>query len=417
MIGLILASALSTPDNVLLVILDDISNQFVNAYGEGPASSQPPTPHLDRLARHGVLFNNAYSNPLCSPTRATIFTGRYSFRTGIGHIIQANSGEGLRRSETTLPELMHLAGYTSALAGKWHLGQTTSTLIDPILHGWDLFVGTRGNISDYWSYRQDLAFPWVSKKLPPTDYSTVTITSHALELVDRLPEPWFVTVSYHAPHTPWHVPPSHLHTQGNPESYLEMYMAMVEAVDTELGRLLHKVDLDDTTVIVLADNGTVGDSLEAPGKGTLYEGGVNVPMIVAGSAVPAESAGTVTEALVNTTDLYETILGIAGLTGRAEDSISILPVLRDPSRSMRDLAFAEHFKPNQAVPPITMRMVRDRRYKLIRPQDGTSTEEFFDLAEALPGTDGPSLPLVSLNREQREAYTRLDAFLRQVPLP
>ena len=134
------------PQNVLLVILDDIGVDKIAAYGEHPNPAKTPT--IDALASRGVLFRTAWANPFCSPTRATLLTGRYGFRTGIGHVVDLFSlNHGLSIDEFGLPEAMTLAtGQRSAILGKWHLGGDFEGINHPLQFGFEVFAGSRGNL-------------------------------------------------------------------------------------------------------------------------------------------------------------------------------------------------------------------------------------------------------------------------------
>ncbi|MHC5212536.1 MAG: sulfatase-like hydrolase/transferase, partial [Planctomycetota bacterium] len=130
--------------NVLIVVADDLGVDMVGAYGEG--SDPPPTPVIDSLASQGVLFRNAWSNPVCSPTRAALLTGRPAFRNGIGYIVDASPNNlALPYAEVTLPEMLALGtggNYRSGAFGKWHLGNdSVGGALAPNLAGFDHFAG------------------------------------------------------------------------------------------------------------------------------------------------------------------------------------------------------------------------------------------------------------------------------------
>ena len=374
--------------NVLLLIADDLGNQSVGIYDEGPPEDQPPTPTLDRLARSGVWFGNAYANPICSSTRATIFSGRYSFRTGIGNNVKGERERGLAPEVTTLPEVLSHAGYQCALVGKWHLGWSVSERALPIQHGWQWFTGTERNLPDH--FRMEWYRASSNRQDPPLDisaYSASYTTDRALDLLHHLPSPWFVTVSYHAVHGPEHVPPPHLHDYGTVVDPDLRYLAMVQALDTEIGRLLASPDLDwrRTLVIFLSDNGARAERVQfQPGdveraKGTVSEAGTNVPLIVSGFGVVP--GGGQTTALVNTTDLFATCLDIAGFPGSpvpVHDSESFAAVLANPADpGPRSWVFSEVFPVPDPERPTDERAVRGARYKLSVEARG-GTFEFHD---------------------------------------
>lgn len=388
--------------NVLLVVADDIGNDRVGAYAEHPDPGHTPT--LDALAAQGILFRNAYANPICSPTRATILTGRYCFRTGVGgNVLIDSDAATLSFDEVTIPELLP-AAYSNAAVGKWHLGYGA---LHPNLSGFDRFTGSLHNldrldgIASYyrWSKLTD-GLLQISETYATTDTADETVC-----LAQSLPEPWFIYCAFNAPHDPYEAPPDPLHTydlQGDPLDSIPLHKrAMIEAMDSELARILAALPTN-TVVIFVGDNGTEGQGTDPPtvpghAKGTVYEGGVNVPLIVAGPGVAQGECA----ALVNTTDLFATVIELAGGWSEAEDSVSIVPYLSDPSLpSLRETVFFEKFAKNNSL-----RGMRDERYKLIRAAGQGIHEEFYDLAFD-PDEQEDLLPL-GLTPEEEEAYQRL----------
>lgn len=418
------------PGNILLVIVDDMGNDKVSAYGEHPAA--PPTPNIDALAARGVLFRNAYANPVCSPTRATIMTGRYSFRTGVGDVIIVKKPvAALPYAEVTLPELFDLAApgtWKHALVGKWHLGSASFGYgINGLQQGWQHYYGVPGNLSDYFSWTK--FEDGVSST--ETEYITTVQIDDALRFTQQLQEPWMITLSTTAAHTPFHVPPANLHTQtlsGDPKlSKVEHFDAVVEALDTELGRLFASIDpavFARTTVILIGDNGTPGGAVTAPfdptkAKGFLNETGVNVPLIVAGYGVPARGAEC--QALVGSVDLFATLAELAGINPRAVlgenlplDSVSLVPYFSQPGRSpLREYAYVEKFSPNGvAQPTIAGRAIRDERWKLIQRQG--ASDQLYDLGSLI--VEGEDLLKGSghLTPTQQEGYNGLLARLKSL---
>jgi arylsulfatase A-like enzyme len=247
--------------------------------------------------------------------------------------------------------------------------------------------------------------------------------------------PWFCYLAFHAPHAPLHEPPAELHHVvvdaapkdriGNAGRDRQLFRAMVEALDTEIGRVLDGLGdaLDSTTVIVIGDNGTKASVASAPfdaqhAKGSVYEGGVLVPLIVAGPSVSRR--GSVSDALVHAVDVFATVAELAGvaleaaLPGVELDSQSLVPYLQDPARaSRRDVLYTELFEPNGFGPRTSFaRAIRDDRYKLIASSDG---DELYDLsvdpyeqtdllapADVDPDTSAASARL----RKQLEAFAR-----------
>jgi arylsulfatase B len=359
--------ALAEPGNVLVLIADDLGAYSLAAYG--PGADLPPTPRIDRMAATGVVFRNVWSQPLCSPTRATIETGRYGFRTGVGtNIDSCCTVPALPLEEVTLPEMLDLGtgGRTAhAMIGKWHLAsEQVGGDFAPNLAGYGHFAGEmEGQIADYYRWRKVVdGVATITSR-----YATSACVDDALAWIRQQTGRWVCVVGFQAPHTPFHAPPARLHTQvlpsvvppsdcsgPDPASARPFYKAMVQALDTEIGRLLDGLpDGEHTTVLFLGDNGNVNCTLSPPdsrpGKGSLYEGGIHVPMIASGYRVGRP--GTCS-ALVNTTDFFATVGELAGvdlsatLPGLTLDSRSFVPCLADPRASVRDWIYAETFSRN-----------------------------------------------------------------------
>ena len=371
-----LVASVQAQSNVLILVADDLGIDMLATYGQG--SDLPQTPTLDSMAARGVQFQNAWSNPVCSTTRATILTGRYSFRTGVGTIVDENWA--LQPGEWILPEILdqQVSGYAHAAIGKWHLGNTSvGGASAPNLAGFSHFAGALANLPNYFNWTYVVNGTSVQSEA----YATTQTTQDAINWIDATPEPWLCYVAFNAPHAPFHAPPPSLHSVNlggvgspleNPRPY---YKAMVEAMDTEIGRLFEALGtrIDSTHVLFVGDNGTSAEVTVAPflpshAKGTVYQGGVQVPLIVTGPWVMEK--GSQCDALVSTADLFATVLEIAGVqapTGVEIDAISLAPYFADPALpSLREVAFAELFAPNGFGPyTILRRAVRDDRFKLV----------------------------------------------------
>ena len=416
----------STPPNVLVLLTDDQGTDQIGVYAEHP--DPPLTPRMDALAAEGVLFRNAWANPTCSPTRAALLTGRLGRRTGVGDALQYAQGRELPLSEVTLPEALAVAPvpYASAAIGKWHLSAYNSpTAVDhPNVSGFDYFAGSMANLNDH----------WLSDGLGHHFYHWEKITNGNVEKVDRfattvtvddtlaqmreLPEPWFLYVAFNAPHKPLMPPPEELHHQGAlgvDSGERVLYRANVEALDAEIGRLLDEMDPEiraRTTVIFASDNGTPSHAIREPwdagrGKQTPYEGGVNVPLIIAGPQV--EVPGSESLALVNVLDIFATALEVADASppeGVQLDSQSLVPFLADPENSGRDIVYTERFVPSGPPPyNIDWRISRDGRFKVVDRQVSVG---LFDLADR--DDDGDPIELESLDEASRaQAQGLLDA--------
>lgn len=359
------------PPNVLVIVADDLGVDMVPAYGVG--SDYPHLPTIDGLVADGMMFHNVWASPTCSPTRATIQTGRYGFRTGIGSIVDLATSfgqtvDGLPLEEITLPEMLDAGTkqrYAHAAIGKWHLGSVgLGGPLAPNVAGYDHFAGILSNFGATATY-----FEWPrvvdGAVVTSTTYATTQNVDDALAFIRSAPEPWFCHLAFSAPHAPFHEPPAELHgvdlSVGGARA---KYKAMVQAMDTEMGRLFDSISpptLGRTNVMFLGDNGTPGpvvppnvDGTKA--KGTLFEGGVRVPLIVTGPAVA--QPGSTSSQLVHTVDLFATIADLAGVDLAATypdvtfDAISFAPLLADPDApSERTVLLTEQFNPNGAVPP------------------------------------------------------------------
>ena len=337
---------LSGIENVLLIIADDMGVDNVTAYAEHSQSAFTPT--IDQLAGQGMLFQNAWANPSCAPTRGALMTGRYAFRNGATH---PNSGQNvLDTDEITIAEVISDFGYQTALFGKWHLGNgggggfggmggggaSDGTL--PNDQGFDHYSGhINGNIQDYFSWpKATLTAPGQTtngNEITETGYATEVNTQEAISWVNATTNPWLAIVSYAAPHDPFHVPPadrySNINLNGNvgqvcgrgADSNNNCYRAAAEAMDSYVGDLLTGIDpakLANTLIIFMGDNGTPTQVTIPEGiydtdhaKGSVYQGGVRVPLIMAGGSDVNIATGEIT-ALMDVTDLFSTIIDIAG---------------------------------------------------------------------------------------------------------
>lgn len=434
-----------TGRNILLIVADDIGVDKVGAYYKSATGDAAPvdpgqlpaTPVLDAMAARGLRFDNAWSNPVCSPSRALIQVGRHSHRTGLGFIVPypSESTVELQLSEVTLPEMLKSAApvpYTTALIGKWHLGSALSGGNQaPVISGYDHFAGTLKNFADFYSW------PYVKdgEASIQTEYATSRQVDDALEWIGDQPGPWFCALNFNAPHAPFHAPPEHLHSvdlsqAGEPaDDPVPYYNAMVEAMDAEIGRLLRQLDLAETTVLFVGDNGSTKKIIVSPhdpqkGKGTLYQGGINVPLIATGAGI--EQPGRVVSGLVGLTDLFATIGELAGVdveefavaSSLLLDSISAAPYFVAPGKdSLRDLIYAERFLNNGFGPFYQYRQAaRDSRYKLIR-DIALGEDELYDLrSDPLEKVDLLA-PGATLTPAEAERYQRLSTYLEATTGP
>ena len=371
---------IQTKPNILLIIADDMGLDACPGYNIG--ATKPHMPNLQSLINTGIRFNNVWSNPTCSPTRAGILTGKYGFRTGVTKV-----GDPLSTSEISiqkyLDEKTNLA-YNHAVIGKWHLDKSAS---HPNNMGINYFAGTvGGGVPSYtnWTLNTD------GITTSSSEYITTKLTNLAIDWVKNQTQPWFLWLSYNAPHIPFHLPPNNLHSQGDlptgqtniDSNPLPYYLAAIEAMDTEMGRLINSMSEQEkanTIIIFVGDNGTPNQVAQEynsrKAKGSIYQGGINVPMIVSGKGVGRMNE--IEDALINTTDIFATIADIAE-TGTTEinDSKSFKPLLLDTNMATkREYVYTEMGNDNGTL-DVT---IRNATHKYILFSDGS--ESLYDLIE------------------------------------
>ncbi len=373
----------TAPPNILLIIADDLGLDASAQYAL--SEDVPNTPNLDALAARGVVFDNAWATPACTTTRATIITGEHGVHSGVS-FVPAVLPSGTVSLQSYLDREPTTASYNTAIFGKWHLGGPSPPTDHPLRFGVDTYAGNlAGTIDDYarWPLTVD-SLTEVSET-----YHTTAVTDLAIDWLEQQERaPWFLWVAYVAPHSPFHLPPANLHTQSlsgtsediaaNTRSY---FLAAIEAMDTEIGRLLEAIEpaaRANTVVVFLGDNGTPRRVLDRSafgvghGKGTLYEGGVRVPLIVAGATV--DEGGRHDETLVNTTDLFATLVELAGGPSPGyRHSHSFAHRLRSESGDARPYNYVEFESRG-----VTGWAVRNAQYKLIRFDGGG--QELYDLS-------------------------------------
>lgn len=431
------ASSQESP-NILFIISDDMGIETVESYGIGV--DPPKTATLSEMASKGVSFTNMWAQPVCSPTRATILTGRYGFRTGVGGptgdnvargempdppaIVPADLGAlptngeaagggrqgggglglgpsprwGISLEEFTLAQAFNqnpALGYNKAAIGKWHLSDTRNGWQDhPNLAGFEYFKGLVRCCPEHY-------YGWV--ELENGEFSTRTGYAPSAKVDDAIDwlgdpsdreDPWFLWLAFNTPHSPIHIPPRELLQSDDPalddpeSGNRPAFKAMIEAMDTEIGRLLDYIgpeELENTYVIFIGDNGTSRGVIDEPFrdnsyKGTVWNGGIMVPFIITG---PGVAQGETSHALINSTDLYATMMEMAGIDFEATvpeevtlDSVSLMPYLSNPSQeSIRDWIYVDRFNTEEGVKSGEY-AIRDDKYKYMNDE---GAEYFFDL--------------------------------------
>lgn len=335
--------------NIIMILADDMGWADM-----GHDGSNIDTPHLDRLAEQGMKLTNFYASaPICSPTRAALLTGRYPHSVGVPDLVSsAKRGNvpilALDHEAITIPEALKPQGYKSMIVGKWHLGHHQQNW--PRTHGFDEFWGSLIGTPGFYNVKETY-----HNETPTTveGYFTDRITDKAIEFIQQEQDrPFFLYIAYNAPHYPLEAPAELVYKYRNryqDNGLFAIYAAMVEQMDSGIGRVLDQLDTleltDNTLVVFCSDNGPSAEikSYGLPGakisagplrghKFSTYEGGIRVPFLARWPGkIPA---GKVRHELAMTMDLMPTFLQASGITAVKDHEmhgVSILPLLMDQS--------------------------------------------------------------------------------------
>ena len=403
--------------NILLIIADDLgadlvvltdrspeTTLYVNTESDEGSRILGLLSYLSILARNGLYFEQAWAHPACSPTRGSVLTRTYPWRNGVGYPANPQLDP---LNVTSLPVLLGPLGYQCGLFGKWHLGDTAG--YQPPDHGWNRHIGTLDGVIDSvnnpcgivnpnyenWCMEDSNNYASPTPMVGPDFYATRVTVEEAGSWIASIAVdiPWFATIAFHSPHDPFHTPPSgyHLPGGGMPVGDDEMFNAMAQNLDQNIGRLLGSGvgppmdsipadQLENTVIIFIGDNGSPRLVAEEEPKTEIGEGGVRVPMIVAdGTSVSAAMGGSAaapaflaeekldrrTSKLVHVVDLYETIAEIAGVSDAdLPDGMDSRSLWRFPSRAgnrppTRDFVFSQYYRQGDRGCTI-----RNEKYKL-----------------------------------------------------
>lgn len=422
-----------TRPNFVFILMDDMGWKDIECYG----SSFYDTPHIDRLRAQGMLFTDGYATcPVCSPTRASVMSGKYPANVGVtdwidwggythparGRLIDAPYIDHLPLDEKTLPSALRDAGYATWFLGKWHLGSEDYW---PERQGFDVNIGG----CDWGLPMNGYFSPWDNPAMEEAEeegkYLPDHLTDKAIKLIeDNGDQPFFLDLSFYCVHGPIqakdeytaqyerkvhregldevqtfevgeHFPCEHKRDKRVKRRLVQSdpkYAAMIRSVDENVGRLLGALEenglAENTVVVFTSDNGGLATAEGSPtcnlplaeGKGWMYEGGVREPLLVRwpGTVVP----GSTCKVPVTSTDFYPTFLEIAGLEPmphQHQDGESIVPLLQGSNELDRDAIFWHypHYG-NQGGTPGSS--VRAGDYKLIEFfEDGSL--ELYNLRE------------------------------------
>lgn len=380
---------MQTRPNILFILADDLGWADLSCYGRPDYQ----TPNLDRLARQGMRFTNAYSAaPVCTPTRVGFHTGRYPARLPVGleepiHERKALTPEELRTTgipaeHPTVSSLIKASGYSTALVGKWHVGYLPH--FGPLKCGFDDFYGNMSGAVDHFTHRDmtdSLDFFEGEVPVEKIGYMTELLTQRAEEYIRRPhKKPFYLSLHYTAPHWPWEGPKDVEFSRSmkyGPVGFraggsLKVYAEMMKSLDTGIGRVLQALKATglerNTLVIFTSDNGGERFSYHWPFSGQkmdLREGGVRVPAIVRWPGVT--KAGTVVDQPVITMDWTATMIAAAG--GKPDpkyplDGEDVTPVLKG-QRAIYDRTFFWRTYRQGAARSGTWKYIREDKKELL----------------------------------------------------
>jgi arylsulfatase A-like enzyme len=320
------------PPNIVYIVSDDQGWKDVGYHG-----SDIRTPNIDALAKGGARLEQFYAQPMCTPTRAALMTGRYPLRYGLQTaVILSSHTYGLPTDEWLLPQALKEAGYETAIVGKWHLGHGDRKYW-PRQRGFDHQYGPLIGEIDYFSHEQHGVLDWYRDNKPVREagYSTTLIGNDAVRLIDAHDPktPLYLYLTFNAPHTPYQAPQADLDRYKDiAEPSRRAYAAQISAMDDQIGRVVQALERkkmrDNTLIVFQSDNGGTSNPMFAgegdmskikipvqngpyrDGKGSLYEGGTRV---IALANWPGHiKPDSVVDGMIHVVDIYPTLARLAG---------------------------------------------------------------------------------------------------------
>ena len=432
--------------NIVLILSDDHGWADV-----GWHAAEIKTPNLDKLALAGARLEQFYAQPVCSPTRAALMTGRYPMRHGLQvGVVRPWAQYGLPLEERTLPQMLKEAGYSTAICGKWHLGHYEPAYL-PTHRGFDHQYGHYNGALDYFTHIRDGGHDWHRDDKVNRDegYSTFLVANEAVRLIREQPadKPLFLYVPFNAVHAPHQVPDKYKEPYAALAEPRRTYAGMVAAEDEAIGQIVAAIDAKgirgNTLFIWSSDNGgpapgrvTSNGPLRA-GKGTLYEGGVRVCAFASwdGHIKP----GTIVQAPIHMVDWYPTLAGLAGAKLAQKlplDGRDAWPAIAEGKPSAHDAILFNTTPNNGAIrmgdwklvlnggiadsddggaePAADTAKKTSAKKKQTAKKQATATVELFDLSKDLSEKNN----LADANPDKvKELRARLDAFAREAVAP
>ena len=366
--------------NIVFLLADDLGYADIGFMG----SKDMRTPNLDKLAKGGAILAAHYVQPVCSPTRAALMTGRYATHTGVYTIVRPHAKWGLPLQERTLANALKDAGYETAITGKWHLGEFERTYL-PTSRGFDHQHGLYFGMIDYFTHIRDGTHDWHHDdvELKEEGYSTHLIAREACRLIKERNQakPLFLYVPFNGVHSPLQVPESYLQPYAALKPNRQKLAGMLAAVDEAIGQIVTALDAaglrENTLIIFSSDNGgpnPIALSDNGPlraGKGTIYEGGVRVCACVNWPGhIPT---GVTINEPMHAVDWFPTLVKLAG--GKVEaklplDGRDVWPMLAQSAKSPHDAILC--------VQSPTRAAVRIGDWKLLMNASEQNSEEASD---------------------------------------
>ena len=393
--------------NIVFILVDDLGWMDISANG----STFYETPNIDQLAKEGIRFTQAYAaSPICSPTRASILTGKNPARIDLTQWIGGPGNPDYKRNlpleEVLFPELLQEAGYKTAFMGKWHLNNVEGEeTFWPDKQGFD--VNVAGHFRGGLYIKNKYFSPWNIPNLengPEGEYMTDRLAKEAVNFIEKnANDPFLLYFSLYSVHAPFDAPADRVKKYNKKKEKLDLtdadrfaeettgdktftyrktqdhptYAAMVASMDMAVGKILNKIKdkgiADNTVVVFFSDNGGLSTSEGTPtantplraGKGWLYEGGIREPAIIKWPGII--EPGTVSDAIITSNDFYPTILEMTGQPLRPDlhvDGKSIVPILKGESKNIHESTYFHYpHISNQKGSPSSA--IRDGDYKLI----------------------------------------------------
>ncbi len=401
-----LALAQDSKPNIIFIMADDLGNADLGYRG-----SEIKTPNIDKLATEGVRMESFYGEPVCTPSRAALMTGRYPMRHGLQTLVIFPSHKyGLPTDERTLPQALKDAGYQTYMVGKWHLGHADQKYW-PQNRGFDYFYGNVMGEVDYFTKERGGMVDWQrnGKFLKESGYYTTLIGNEAVKLIEAHDpkKPFFLYFASMAPHAPYQVPKEYSDRYASiKDEKRRTYGGMISALDDQIGRVVTALDKkgmrENTIILFASDNGGVTNALFATGarspeerkesggvalgekppasngllragKGSLYEGGVSVPAF---ANWPVKLQPRVVTEPMHMVDIMPTLLALSGGVGSADhpfDGKDIWLTLKEgkPSPNEDILINVEAIRG----------AVRKGNWKLVKWATLPGKTELFDLAK------------------------------------